>query len=257
MAWSPKTPAVNGTGTANTSIAVTSAVSVAVGDVIVVWLNYARNGVVASSVMTDQLGNAYTLINGVRDTTNDQALEGWYSKITVGGTPTITAKYNPTPGTTQALNAAMNVEPYTGSDANSATDGSNAHWDTSSNTSTDGEGSGTYATTVDGDLIVSAIQTADHANNAAGNAGTGFTLNSDSSFAGGVVRTRGEYMVQTTHSASTQGTWTGTTAGENMQVVSFAITPAGGAAAVSDEGQIWTDVWKAAKPYVPIVTVYN
>ena len=238
-----------GVGNTHTTVTASPGVAVSAGNLICVGTTFGSNHGWTSGSVTDSLGNAYHNIASATDGVNSQTVEVWYSIVTISGTPVITLQGNPTPGTSQTGSIVLVVDIFSGSDGTSTSDGSGAaQAQASPGTGTDATSSGTWATTSDGDLIYTVIvDSATGANSQ--NTGTGFT-------AGTTAALQSAFKTQVTHSASTAGTWTATVNDAHV-TAALAISPPTGVATVSDEGQIWIDVWKAAKPYVPIVTVYN
>jgi hypothetical protein len=223
MTWSPGTPTTANTVGNVMSQSITAGNAVSINDIVVVAATWdTASGTVTTGVLVDQLGNTYTAL--LADATTGQALQHFVSLITVGGTPTCALTFNPIPGSTQANTIGVNLIPFTGSGATTVTDGTGAILPQATpTTGTDATTSGTWSTSVDGDLIVtSTLDAATGAN--PGSAGTGYTLIETS---GGGVILKTAYRVQSTHSASTAGTWTAA-ANDTHVTGAFAITPGGG-----------------------------
>jgi Concanavalin A-like lectin/glucanases superfamily/Domain of unknown function (DUF2341) len=196
--------------------AITGAVHV--GDVMNVAVTMANNTL---GSVTDNLGNTYTMNSGVYDSIDGQRDEIWSAPITVAGTPTVTLKYQPTPGTTTDDCSSINADPFSGSDTSSTMDGATGQTQTTPTTGTDALTSGTYSTTKDGDLIYTAtVDTASGLN--PGSTGTGFAALTTSSNI--ILKTA--YLIQSSHSAATAGTWTAA-ANDTHITQSQAFTPAG------------------------------
>jgi hypothetical protein len=192
-----------GTGT---SQGVTLAGAVSVGNTIEMAVSYGTSlDNPTSASLTDSLGNVYTKKSGALDSTNFQACETHQCIVTVAGTPTITVKMNPTPGTTRFDNCIVNADPFTGSDASSASDGTGAaQKQATPTTTTDLLTSGSFTTVTDGDLIYTATcDTATGGN--PGSVGTGFTLAQSGGV--GIVNLKSAYKTQSV-AGSVAGTWT-------------------------------------------------
>lgn len=223
MAWTKLTSGSANTLGSNTQLTAVSGSAVAIGDLVCVAATPGQDagGVPASGVVTDSLGNTYTNAGRVSDGTNHQLIETWYSVVTVAGTPTVKIQYNPTPGTTPAGNCSLNVDPFTGSDASSTSDGSNAQVQASPGTVADALSSNTFTTTVNGDLLYGATVDTQTGGDP-GVHGTGF---SDATASGGVV-IRSEYKTQVTAAAGTAVTFTATTGTDRFITSGFAMKPA-------------------------------
>jgi hypothetical protein len=192
--------------------------AVAAGDFIGVGLTFADNA--TNGVITDGLGNTYTRKGQVHETERGLFLEIWECIVTNAGTPTITAQFDPTPGTTSPAGyISLVASSFSGSDSGSTVDGAGAGQMLASpvSTSTDAVTTGTFATSVDGVLLYSVATSG-----VVG--GTGFTQENGAS--GGDIQLSDEWAVQTSHSASTEATWTATGTSAKAALV-IAITPAG------------------------------
>ncbi len=233
MSWVKTSSAsVNDLGNQATK-SVAAGAAVAVGDLICVGATIGQNfgPPPDNGVVTDSLGNTYTRVASAAHSSNHQIVEVHYCIVTVSGTPTVTIRYNPTPGTTQATNVSMNVDTFTGSDASSTADGTGAAQEQSGlGGTTDAVTSGSWTTTTNGDLIYAATCQTDTGNDP-GSVGTGFTLAQNS---GGVIL-KTEYRTQTT-AGSVAGTFTGGGSFNNFVTAAMAIKPA---AAVVGVGEPW------------------
>jgi hypothetical protein len=223
MAWTKLASATNNSLVNHVTLTVVSGAAVSIGDTINVSVQFGdAAGVPASSVVTDNLANTYVNKSRVRDASNFQTIETWVAFVTVAGTPTVQVQYNPTPGTTQATNCSLNVDPFTGSNASSVSDGANAQLQTAPGTVADAVSSGNFSPTptVNGDLIYGAfVDTTSGA--APGTNGTGFSTGIVS---GGVVL-QSEFKTQVTAGAVAV-TFTATTGGDNSITAGHAVTPA-------------------------------
>ena len=241
----------DGGGPLQTSFSLAPGAAVSAGNTICVAVTY--GGVtsvpVTGSSLTDSLGNTYTQKANVTDGTNNQGLDLWECISAFSGTPTFTTQFQPTPGTTATDAVSICADMFSGSGAGSTGDGSTGQLQSAPTTGTDATTSGTISTATDGDLIYTAAIDSSTGNNP-GATGTGFTAGQSTTLV--VLKTA--WKVQTTH-GSVAGTWTAAVNDAHITAV-MAITPPP-AAFATDEGEIWTDVWKAAKPYVPVVTVYS
>lgn len=208
MSWAKGTSQTNGTFSSTTGAAETVTLgSVAVGDTIAVALSIATDvgGAPASGVVTDSLGNTYTSVVNVLDSTQHQRVQLFRCIVTSAGTPTLTPGFNPTPGTTTANAVTINADPFTGSTSTSAGDGATGQNQSSPGTGTDAVTSGAIVTGTNGDLIYAAtVDTTTGAD--PGTIGTGFTSGSVSSAATTIV-TRTEFLEQGT-AGSVSGTFT-------------------------------------------------
>ena len=201
----------------------TAGAAVAVGELINVAITFGQlSNVPASSVITDNLGNTYTNRTRTTDATNQQVVETWRCIVTVAGTPTIQSQYNPTPGTTQAQNTVMSIDPFTGSDAASANDGQNAQLQNAPGTGTDAVSSGTITTATNGSLVYGACIESSTGTDP-GSIGTGFTLAQSNPGGGLVLKT--EWKTQVTAGA-TAATFTTASGAGAFLTAGHAITPA-------------------------------
>jgi hypothetical protein len=250
MTWTPNSGAAAtasnaGTGT---SQGVTLAGAVAVGDTIDLAVSYGTSiDNPTSASLTDSLGNVYTKKSGALDGTNFQACETHQCIVTVAGTPTITVKMNPTPGTTRFDNCIVNADPFTGSDASSASDGTGAaQKQATPTTTTDLLTSGTFTTATDGDNVYTGtIDSATGGN--PGSVGTGFTLLQSGGV--GIVNLKTAYKVQSAH-GSVAGTWTAAVNDAHV-TAAHATTPAASSLAI-DEGVYLPPVFLPRGPTVQV-----
>lgn len=225
MAWTKLTSGTNNTVVNHATLTAASGSAVSIGDTVCVSTTVGQTaGAPASSVVTDSLGNTYVNKSRISDATNNQMLETWLCIVTVAGTPTVQMQYNPTPGTSIAGNGSLNVDPFTGSNAASTSDGANAQNQVSPGTGTDVLSSGTFTTTVNGDLLYgAAVDTSSGAD--PGTLGTGFTLGV---LSGGVVL-RSEYKTQVSAGSGTAVTFTAATGTDRFVAGGHAVKPIPGA----------------------------
>lgn len=167
MPWTPLTPGSSSYSGAPVTSRTATCGAVAVGDTINVGVLHDNS---SGAVVTDTLGNTYSknaeVIAGV-------AVGVWSSRVTVAGTPTVEVQFLPNPGGSTATLCDLNVDPFAGSNAQSAVDGANSNGQGSPGTGTDAVTSGTFATSKDGCLIYGAsANTALGVNDAVG---TGYT----------------------------------------------------------------------------------
>lgn len=229
MSWAPLTPGTNNFSAVPAATLTAACGPVSVGDTINVSDTFGQTAglVPATSVVTDSLGNVYTNETRVDDTTHDQVIETWLSIVTHAGTPTVQIQFNPTPGVTVAQNCSLNVDPFTGSDASSVSDGSNSQHQVAPGAGADAVSSNTWTTATNGDLIYGA--SVDSSTGAdPGTKGTGFT---DATISGGVVL-HSVWKSQAAASASTKVTFTAATGGDDFITAGHAVTPAMANAAV-------------------------
>lgn len=222
MSWNPLTPGTNNAVVAVTQLTATSG-AVSVGDTINVALTAGQlSDIPQSTAVTDSLGNTYTnkSRSNSNPTTDQQLFETWVAIVTNAGTPVVKVQFNPTPGTTQAQNCSLNVDPFTGSDAASAADGGAAQGQNGPGAGADAVSSGNFATTFDGDLLYGASLDTSTGNDP-GTKGGGFT---DASISGGVVL-HSEWKAQPVHSAATAITFTGTTGTDHFLTGGHAVKP--------------------------------
>lgn len=236
MTWNPfgggsasNVPAEN-----ETSLSKTATSAVAVGDIINAAIYFDTSSGATGAVLNDQLGNSYVRKTAGVDGPNTARVETFLCIVTVAGTPTVTAQFNPTPGTTVSFGPSLAIDPFTGSDAASTADGTGAaQLQTAPTTGTDATTSGTWTTSTNGDLIYTATVATGTGNNP-GAAGTGFTALQTSP--GVIVKTA--YKVQSTASASAAGLWTAAV-NDNHVTGAHAVTPAsGGGGGVATKGNI-------------------
>lgn len=95
---------------------------VKVGDTVYVWTTFDSVNS-PSDVVTDNLGNVYTLVVQVINATATQAVELWKTIVTVAGTPTVTQRFNPTPGTSTGASCQCGLLHFVGSSGASANNG--------------------------------------------------------------------------------------------------------------------------------------
>jgi hypothetical protein len=193
--------------------------AVSVGDTIMVGLTFADGGPTGGS-LADSLGNTYTRNQQVHNTEVGWFAELWYCVVTHAGTPTVTAQFQPSPGTTAPAGfLSLIAAGLTGSDSASVPDGAGAGQLIPSpvDTSTDAIVSGTWATSVNGDLIFSICPTAV-------DFGTGTVVGSGAT--GGDLALHYEWLEQSVASGTTQATWTALDTSAKTPIA-MAITAAG------------------------------
>jgi hypothetical protein len=228
MSWAPKTSGVNTSTTSNITNVTATTGAVAVGDVMLVMTFWDTGNGGTSAVVTDSLGNIYTRVTTALSDANNNKSEVWFANITVAGTPTVTARVNPSPGGTTAAWWALVADPFSGGSASSVTDGSNRATNNSLGTGTDANTSGSITPTVSGDLIWTGCGNG-NGGTQPGTVGTGFTLNT-TSLGSQFIRTG--YRVQAT-AAAVAGTFTGTNTNDIMDVHVVAITTGTGGGGVA------------------------
>lgn len=246
MTWTRTGGGSNGTGSAAVNtLSVTNSASVAVGDVVCVAM--CREGTTTSIIQIhdptngagkDSLGNTYNFVVGASDVPNDERLELWVSVITASGTPTIRQRSNPSPGTTTFTYSTIIVASFTGSDASSVTDGSNAQLQATPGIGTDGVSSNTFTTTANGDLVYGASISDSATGLDPGAVGTNFTQDAFFNTAA-MVWMRTEYLTQSS-AGSIAATFTAGTNNSHI-TAGVAVKPAaagGGVTTVQIDGAI-------------------
>lgn len=230
MSFTPQTGATNNSVSTITTLGASGGVR-AIGDVVCVSITWGLGGTGTSGVVDDNGAglNTFTKVKSVSDA-NQQVIEEWVCVVTAPATVTARMRFNPTPGTSTALNGSINVDPFTGSDSLSAADGAGAaQAQASPTTTTDLLTSGSWTTTKPGDLIhTSSVDTVTGGD--PGAPGTGFTLLQTS---GGVI-IKSAYKVQPS-AGSIAGLWTAAV-NEAHITAAMAITPAAsGGGAYTDQ----------------------
>lgn len=199
--------------------------AVSAGDTINVAVSFDLTGTATSAVVTDQLGNTYTNKTGTTQVTDTERLESFNCLVTTGGTPTITVKFNPVPGTSATPQVDVTAESFTGSDATSTIRGTPAGQTQSApGTGANAVTSGTTGTLTAGDLLWSATIISS-LGTLVPTTGTGFTAGLSS---GGGVKIKTEWLQYA--SGSSAGNWTDATNGGTARYITcaFAVTPTGG-----------------------------
>lgn len=172
--------------------------------------------------VTDGLGNSYSLLGAtVTDADNGSRSRMFYSKVTVAGTPTITATIDGSQGNRKMVEAA-----WTGSAA-SPTDQATGQHQSNVGPGTDVAFSGNVSPTADGDLIVGCFHS--FSGGPTQLAGTNFTLTPGANTSLTSPCAIMEDLVQAT-AASIQSTFTvglGSTY-PNTLVAAFKVAAAGG-----------------------------
>lgn len=213
--------------TNQTSKAATFTGAVAAGDLIIVTTTYGDSGS-QTDVVTDSLGNTYSLAKRVTNATSGQGFAIYYSVVTNAGTATVTQKYNPTPGTSTNADVGLRIQRWTGTTASSAIDGNNGQAQNAPGTGTDALTSTAFSTATDGDLVFGASLDASNDNNLT--AGTGYTDGGTFDGGAGNLLWRTFYQTQSTH-GSISATATATAGTDNFVTIGFAITPSSSAPA--------------------------
>ncbi len=233
MSWTPGGGGSASTGVTNvTSLTATLSGAVSVADTVCyAWCNADSAGS-TTVVVDDQLGNTYAAASAsqARDTTNQERVGVGASIITVGGTPQVRIRFNPTPGTTNGQYTTLVARGFTGSDASSAIDGTGAaQVQATPGTGTDGCTSGNFSTTNDGCLVwaVGCSTSNINLNDLTGGSGHGTNFTLDQVIGSSTtVYLRTEYLTQATH-GSIAGTFT-STANVAHVTAALAIKPAAG-----------------------------
>ena len=173
-----------------------------------------------TSLVDDKL-NTYNIIETINDAGNGTSLASFYLLNITNGPSRIT-----TVGL--ALDTFVQVvwDEYSGVATSAALDGHHG-LASSPGTGADAVVSGTFSTVADGDLIYSGAVEDSELFNGNFTQGTGFTKRTTDGTPG--VDCVSEDLVQSTHSASTQGTWTQAHA-DGVICVAFALKAAGGGA---------------------------
>ena len=228
MTWVKTSSASGGTFAATASQTQVAGAAVAVGDLIKVVVSYGLLGGVPSSALIDDNGagtNTFTRDLTVVDGTNLQNTECWTCVVTSAGTPTVRARFNPTPGTSVGQNCTLIVETFTGSDSASTTNGTpTGQLQVNPGNGTDAVTSGATTTSVNGCLIYGfTVETS--LGTDPGSHGTGFTDGTASNPAT-TVAVRTEWLEQATAGAraATFTATSGTT--NNFTTGVVATTPA-------------------------------
>lgn len=221
MAWSRSqtfTRSADFTGSSVTSTAVALGSAVAVDDWILLSTTCGSNVSAAASTVTDQLGNVYTRMSAVQggrlyDNVNDQSYDGWYCKVTVAGTPTIT--YTPGGGTRAWL--AFKGSVFSGGSSSASVRATNGQLQTSPGTATDAISSGSVAAQ-SGDLLWGGTFTSG-TSSTTDVAGTGFTGSTRDATSGMIDEWK-------TATGAQAATFTDATAGaQPFETVGIAIAP--------------------------------
>jgi hypothetical protein len=212
-------------GTNVTQLQATLGFSLNLHDTVFVGMTY--NNSVAHPTnggsLSDNLGNIYVSLGTNHDVTTGQNNEIFVCvDVNNAGTPTLTLQWLPTPGTTVENSVVMNVDVFNYG-ANCAVDGHAATIVVAPGTGADAVASGTFPTTVDGDLVYTVVFDATSAAQS-WSLGTGFTLAQNSNTVTGFALSTA-YLVQSAHSASTQGTWTATVGTDSFIVNAGAVAP--------------------------------
>lgn len=198
-----------------TTAAVTLGAAVAVGDLIWCAVSYARAsvGYVSNIATTGITTGTWTLrgqegvIPGV-----DQVLGLWAAVATSAGTPTITATFVAT-RTERSLYAGA----FTGNDAAGTADGGVGEYDAATSNP-----SVTFATTVNGDLLIGVSINSNQASAVAGSGFSTVTIN------GGLYPIAFEWKEQTTASGTTVVDFTSVSGTPGFVIIGAAFEPAGG-----------------------------
>lgn len=199
-----------------TTAAVTLGAAVAIGDLIWCAVSYSRAtvGYVSGIATTGITTGAWTL-RGPEEVLpgDDQVLGLWAAVATSAGTPTITVTFVGT-RTERSLYAGA----FTGNEAAGTADGGTGEYDAATN-----HPSVTFATAVDGDLL---IGVSINNNQASAVAGSGFSTVATN---GGLYPIAFEWKEQTTASGSTVVDFTSVSGTPGFVIIGAAFEPAGGA----------------------------
>ena len=237
MTWVKTSSASTGTTASTASQTQVAGAAVAVGDLIKVVVSYDHSqagGTSPASAQVDDNGagtNTFTRQVTVDDPGNTQKTECWECTVTSAGTPTVRARFNPTPGTTTSLNCTLIVETFTGSDSASTTNGTpTGQLQVNPGNGTDAVTSGATTTSVNGCLIYGfTVETS--LGTDPGSHGTGFTDGTASNPAT-TVAVRTEWLEQATAGARA-ATFTATSGTTNNFTTGVVATkPAAGVASV-------------------------
>lgn len=230
MAWAIGTPVnISHLAPVVTGFSLPCSFTVAAGDLIRVFVTYDISTGATSTTAKDNLfAAAYTLTEHISDTGNNQALDILYFIATGAGTITsIDIKFNPTPGTTTSQAISISGVKITGSDAASVFDGGDARKFVAPGTGANAAATNNFTTTVNGDLLFTAIVDSSTGNDVF-TLGTGWTLLDTTGF----VVAKIAYRIQAS-AASTAGLWTVSAGGDTYIIVADSITPASGGATVT------------------------
>lgn len=230
MTWNKSTSGTGATLVAAAAVSATAGSSMSVGDLIMVTLLWDKITTATSAIINDatngnnkdNLGNTYSQIV-VNSASAVGDIEIWMAVVEFAGTPTVRMRFGPTQGTSQVTYGSVNVDPFTGSDVNSVSAGSDNNFqNTSDYTATDAITSTAFTPSSDGCLIYGA--TTDLVNGGdTETIGTGFSLGSVDG--GGLLIAKSEWREQTT-AASVAATFTSTTNPAGYITVAAAVTPA-------------------------------
>lgn len=228
MTWTYVGGGTNERGISNaTNLIVTPNKHVNTGDLICVAFTNASGGASFIS-LTDSLGNGYAQksTTSIWDSTNGQAVGAAFAISSSAGTPVVTLKYFPTPGTSQENYTTVNVDIFTGSDSNSTWDGTgNASKLTTPGTGTNAVASAKWTTSTNNDLLYTVCVSTSNVNLSDSAPGTSFTTCQKGG--GTDVVLYSAYSAAGAANSNTSGWWT-TTSNVAHCVSAFAITPAAG-----------------------------
>lgn len=226
MTWTRAGGTKNSSGGGVTSLTKVSPIAVSVGDTIMCSVTWDTSGGATSASITDNLGNVWAAGSASKNlgALNNQAIQVLACIVTNAGTPTLTLKFNPTPGTTSAGGIEWLIDIYTGSTPTAAIDGTGANNEqTAPGTSTDAITSGSFTTSNDGCLVYSAT-VSESSGGGTQTHGTGYALaQSDAN----VLVFNSEHKTQTTH-GSIAATWTTNAGSDNFVTVAIAVAPSTG-----------------------------
>lgn len=264
MTWSPLTKAENfyaGGSPFVTELSVTSGVALSVGQTVFLCVTHDNNAgsPATGSVMQDatngnnrdSLNNLWTKEVEVTGS-NNQMGSIWKCIVTVAGTPTIRIRFNPTPGTSNVGNVTLSLEPFSGSDANSVTDGTpTGQLQNAPGTGTDVITSGALTTTVPGAIVFGCVIDTQTGTDTCAH-GTGFTDGQATNASGVVIRSE---WLEKVAAGSQAATFTSAGGGgtDNFLTLVVAVTPGAGGVAPDAQALGRPNVLRP-RPFAPGIT---
>jgi hypothetical protein len=229
-----------------TTVPVTFTSNVVAGNLIAVWVTWGSSTATLNSV-TDSLGNTYTIVQTVTNTTNSQRSAMAYAKNIAGGANTVTATFS-----ASIDYRGIIVHEISGADQTAPLDGNAGQWQTGPGLGTDAVSSGSFTTTKNGDYIFGASMNTGVAC-AGPAAGTGFTAREAPACGGHSIQPISEDRIQSA-AGSIAATFTASSNNSHLtQAMAFAAAPA---ASAMDYivGMPWVDY---ARNYVYVVSRSN
>lgn len=118
MAWATKGGGDNFTIAATATLTASATAALAVGDIILVPVQYNTLAGATGAVIT-AAGVAFTRIAPISPISHSQQAELWLGKVTGAGAKSVQMQYLPVPGTTTAAEASIIADPFSGSGADS------------------------------------------------------------------------------------------------------------------------------------------